>query len=188
MSTGIQFILAGRDFLKEQFFGHRYAYAVHNRYDLGKHPHLHVIVALRNSSGKTLNPNIRDFTEWRTRFAEKARERGISIDRQKRVERAGPPPVKRWEWEMFRRMGATAPTNVVEKVISSFATSRPRRNLKRQEAARSEPAVNQPRYPNAGRHCEGPKCAQHGSRTEPRSVDRAEAREPSVGNSRARRT
>ncbi|MBY5543724.1 relaxase/mobilization nuclease domain-containing protein [Rhizobium leguminosarum] len=115
-----QFILAGRDFLKEQFFGHRYAYAVHNRYDLDKHPHLHVIVALRNSSGKTLNPNIRDFTEWRARFAEKARERGISIDRQKRVERAGPPPVKRWEWEIFRRMGATAPTNVVEKVISKL--------------------------------------------------------------------
>ncbi|MEN0117790.1 MAG: relaxase/mobilization nuclease domain-containing protein [Agrobacterium cavarae] len=115
-----QFILAGRDFLREQFSGHRYAYAVHNRNDLDKHPHLHVIVGLRNSSGKMLNPNIRDFTEWRTRFAEKARERGIAIDRQKRVERAGPPPVKRWEWEMFRRMGATAPTNVVEKVISKL--------------------------------------------------------------------
>ena len=115
-----QFILAGRDFLREQFFGHRYAYAVHNRNDLDKHPHLHVIVGLRNSSGKMLNPNIRDFTEWRTRFAEKARERGIAIDRQKRIERAGPPPVKRWEWEMFRRMGATAPPNVVEKVMSKL--------------------------------------------------------------------
>ncbi|TCU15523.1 relaxase/mobilization nuclease domain-containing protein [Rhizobium laguerreae] len=113
-----RFILAGRDFLKEQFGGHRYAYAVHNRNDLGKHPHLHVIVALRNASGKMLNPNIRDFTEWRVRFADKARERGIPIDRQKRIERAGPPPVKRWEWEMFRRMGATAPANVVEKVVS----------------------------------------------------------------------
>ncbi len=115
-----QFILAGRDFLREQFFGHRYAYAVHNRNDLDKHPHMHVIVGLRNSSGKMLNPNIRDFTEWRARFAEKARERGIAIDRQKRVERAGPPPVKRWEWEMFHRMGATAPSNVAEKVISKL--------------------------------------------------------------------
>ncbi|MGR9221342.1 relaxase/mobilization nuclease domain-containing protein [Rhizobium leguminosarum] len=115
-----QFVLAGRDFLRKQFFGHRYAYAVHNRNDLDKHPHLHVIVGLRNSSGKMLNPNVRDFTEWRTRFAEKARERGIAIDRQKRVERAGPPPVKRWEWEMFQRMGATAPPNVVEKVISKL--------------------------------------------------------------------
>lgn len=111
-------IQAGRDFLKEQFAGHRYAYAVHNRNDFGKHPHLHVIVALRNSSGKMLNPNIRDFTEWRARFADKARERGIPIDRQKRIERAGPPPVKRWEWEMFRRMGATAPANVVDKVMA----------------------------------------------------------------------
>ncbi len=115
-----RFILAGRDFLKEQFSGHRYAYAVHNRTDREKHPHLHVIVALRNASGKMLNPNIRDFTEWRARFAEKARERGIAIDRQKRVDRAGPPPIKRWEWEMFHRLGATAPTNVVEKVISKL--------------------------------------------------------------------
>ncbi|UIY31835.1 hypothetical protein LZK73_33675 (plasmid) [Neorhizobium galegae] len=77
-----------------------------------------MIVALRNASGKMLNPNIRDFTEWRVRFADKARERGIPIERQKRIERAGPPPVKRWEWEMFRRMGATAPSNIVEKVMS----------------------------------------------------------------------
>ncbi len=111
-------VLAGRDFLREQFAGHRYAYAVHNRNDLERHPHLHVIVALRNGSGKMLNPNIRDFTEWRMRFAKKARERGIPIDRQKRIERAAPPPVKRWEWEMFRRMGATAPPSVVEKVIA----------------------------------------------------------------------
>jgi hypothetical protein len=113
-----QFVFAGRDFLREQFAGHRYAYAVHNRHDLEKHPHLHVIVALRNSNGKTLNPNIRDFTEWRARFAEKARERGIPIDRQKRIERADPPPVKRWEWEMFQRIGATAPSNVVDKVMA----------------------------------------------------------------------
>ncbi|PWI49783.1 hypothetical protein B5K03_34190 [Rhizobium phaseoli] len=113
-----RFILAGRDFLRAQFAGHRFAYAVHNRHDLEKHPHLHVIVALRNANGRTLNPNIRDFTEWRVRFAEKARERGIPIDRQKRIERAGPPPVKRWEWEMFRRMGATAPGNVVDKVMA----------------------------------------------------------------------
>ncbi|QCL98346.1 hypothetical protein CFBP7129_29210 (plasmid) [Agrobacterium tumefaciens] len=113
-----QLIHAGRDFLREQFAGHRYAYAVHNRNDLDKHPHLHVIVALRNSNGKMLNPNIRDFTEWRLRFADKARERGIPIDRQKRLERAGPPPVKRWEWEMFRRMGATSPGNVVDKVLA----------------------------------------------------------------------
>ncbi len=114
------FVLAGRDFLREQFAGHRYAYAVHNRTDMKKHPHLHVIVALRSPCGHTLNPNIRDFTEWRLRFAEKARDRGIPIDRQKRIERAAPPPVKRWEWEMFQRMGATAPSNVIDKVVSKI--------------------------------------------------------------------
>lgn len=115
-----RFVLAGRDFLREQFAGHRYAYAVHNRTDMQKHPHLHVIVALRNAGGRTLNPNIRDFTEWRVQFAEKARDRGIPIDRQKRIERAAPPPVKRWEWEMFQRMGATAPASVVDKVVSKI--------------------------------------------------------------------
>lgn len=115
-----RFVLAGRDFLREQFAGHRFAYAVHNRSDRQKHPHLHVLVALRSATGRTLNPNIRDFTEWRLRFAEKARDRGIPIDRHKRLERAGPPPIKRWEWEMFQRMGATAPSNVIDKVVSKI--------------------------------------------------------------------
>ncbi|EJB02345.1 hypothetical protein Rleg9DRAFT_7382 [Rhizobium leguminosarum bv. trifolii WSM597] len=138
-----QFVLAGRDFLREQFAGHRYAYAVHNRHDLEKHPHLHVIVALRNANGRTLNPNIRDFTEWRVRFAEKARERGIPIDRQKRIERAGPPPVKRWEWEMFRRMGATAPGNVVDKVMARVrdTPSAPKRQDARMRLEQSQRSV-----------------------------------------------
>lgn len=125
-----RFVLAGRDFLREQFAGHRYAYAVHNRVDKQKHPHLHVIVALRNAGGRTLNPNIRDFTEWRVHFAKKAHDRGIPIDKQKRIERAAPPPVKRWEWEMFQRMGATAPASVVDKVVSKIwdRPTEPRRN------------------------------------------------------------
>ncbi|WP_244514737.1 relaxase/mobilization nuclease domain-containing protein [Ensifer sp. LCM 4579] len=139
-----QFVLAGRDFLKEQFAGHRYAYAVHNRNDMEKHPHLHVIVSLRNASGKMLNPNIRDFTEWRVRFADKARERGIAIDRQKRVERAGPPPVKRWEWEMFRRMGATAPSNVIDKVLSKVhdKPTAPKLEVAREKFQQTKSSIN----------------------------------------------
>ncbi|PJR10246.1 relaxase/mobilization nuclease domain-containing protein [Sinorhizobium meliloti] len=139
-----QFILAGRDFLKEQFAGHRYAYAVHNRNDMEKHPHLHVIVSLRNASGKMVNPNIRDFTEWRVRFADKARERGIAIDRQKRVERAGAPPVKRWEWEMFRRMGATAPSNVIDKVLSKVhdKPTAPKLEVAREKFQQTKSSIN----------------------------------------------
>jgi hypothetical protein len=139
-----QFILAGRDFLKEQFAGHRYAYAVHNRHDMEKHPHLHVIVSLRNAGGKMINPNIRDFTEWRLRFADKARDRSIAIDRQKRVERAGPPPVKRWEWEMFRRMGATAPSNVIDKVMSKVRDkpTAPKLEMAREKFDQTKRSIN----------------------------------------------
>ena len=115
-----KFIDAAGDFLSSQFHGHRYAYAVHNRHEMAKHPHVHAIVSLRGPGKTRLNPNIRDFTEWRERFADKARERGLTIDHQRRLDRAGPPPVKRWEWEMFRRMGAYTPPNVMEKVMNKI--------------------------------------------------------------------
>ena len=115
-----KFIEAAGDFLGTQFHGHRYAFAVHNRHEMAKHPHVHAIVSLKGPGKTRLNPNIRDFTEWRERFADKARERGLAIDHQKRLDRAGPPPVKRWEWEMFRRMGAYTPPNVMTKVMNKI--------------------------------------------------------------------
>ena len=115
-----KFIEAAGDFLGTQFHGHRYAYAVHNRHEATKHPHVHAIVSLKGPGRTRLNPNIRDFTEWRERFADKARDRGLPIDHRKRLDRAGPPPVKRWEWEMFRRMGAYTPPNVMTKVMNKI--------------------------------------------------------------------
>lgn len=115
-----KFIEAADAFLGSQFHGHRYAYAVHNRHEMTKHPHVHAIVSLKGPGKTRLNPNIRDFTEWRERFADKARERGLTIDHQKRLDRAGPPPVKRWEWEMFHRMGAYTPPNVMTKVMNKI--------------------------------------------------------------------
>ena len=111
-----KFVKAGAAFLRSQFSSHRFTYAVHNRDDKSKHPHLHVIVALRDSRGKRLHPNIRDFAEWRMRFAEKARERGIQLEPQRRNDRAGPPPIKRWEWELFHRVGAASPATLSDKV------------------------------------------------------------------------
>ncbi|MCX8571155.1 hypothetical protein [Aminobacter sp. MET-1] len=115
-----KFVEAAGEFLRTQFHGHRYAYAVHNRNEMDKHPHVHAIVSLKGPGKTRLNPNIRDFTEWRERFADKARARGLAIDHQRRLERAGPPPVKRWEWEMFRRLGAYSPPNVMTKVMSKI--------------------------------------------------------------------
>ena len=115
-----RFIDAAGDFLRSEFRGHRFAYAVHNRDEMDKHPHVHAIISLKGPGRTRLNPNIRDFTEWRVRFADKARERGLAIEHQKRMDRAGPPPVKRWEWEMFKRMGAYAPPNVMTKVMNKI--------------------------------------------------------------------
>ena len=110
------FIKAGAAFLQTQFAGHRYAYAIHNRNEARRHPHLHVIVAMNDGHGKRLDPNIRDFSNWRVCFAEKAREHGIKLEPQKRTDRAAPPAIKRWEWELFRRLGMAAPPTLAQKV------------------------------------------------------------------------
>ncbi|MCO5066949.1 MAG: hypothetical protein M9924_21515 [Rhizobiaceae bacterium] len=115
-----KFIEAAGEFLDSEFRGHRFAYAVHNRHEKNKHPHVHAIVSLRGPGGQRLNPYTPHFVGWRERFAEKAREKGLAIDHQRRLERAGPPPVKRWEWEMFRRMGAYTPPNVMTKVMNKI--------------------------------------------------------------------
>ncbi len=114
------FIKAGASFLRSEFGNHRYAYAVHNRHDLKAHPHIHVLVSMKDSFGRSMDPNIRDFTEWRHHFAQHLKERGIHLEPQKRNARAGPPPIKRWEWELFQRLGAAAPPSVQDKVLAKI--------------------------------------------------------------------
>ena len=46
----------------------------------------------------------------------KARERCIQPEPQKRNGRAGAPPIKRWEWMLFYRLGAAASTTMADKV------------------------------------------------------------------------
>jgi hypothetical protein len=115
-----EFIAAGASFLRSEFGNHRYAYAVHNRHNRKAHPHIHVLVSMRDSFGRGMDPNIRDFTEWRHHLAQHLKERGIHLEPQKRNARAAPPPIKRWEWELFRRLGAAAPASVQDKVLAKI--------------------------------------------------------------------
>lgn len=91
---------AVRDFLGEQFVGHRYVFAVHDPSDDpkemaegGKRPHIHAhaIVTMRAETGERIVTSPQVFREWRTVMAEKAREHGIDMELTDRRDQASPP-------------------------------------------------------------------------------------------------
>jgi hypothetical protein len=80
---------AVRDFLGEEFAGHRYVFAVHDPPDDpremaegGKRPHIHAhaIVTMRSETGKRIVTSPQVFREWRELMAEKAREHDIDME------------------------------------------------------------------------------------------------------------
>jgi hypothetical protein len=95
---------AVRDFLGEQFAGHRYVFAVHDPSDDpkemaegGKRPHIHAhaIVTMRAETGERLVTSPQVFREWRELMAEKAREHGIDMELTDRRDQASPPAYTR---------------------------------------------------------------------------------------------
>lgn len=107
-----QFIRAAHDWLKEQFPTHRYVTAVHNRAPnrpgekpTHAHAHVHVALLLKDKTGRRLSHEKSDLENWRRRFAEKARERGIILNPERRTDRLAPPPVKRHEYNLAERLG-----------------------------------------------------------------------------------
>jgi hypothetical protein len=95
---------AVRDFLGEQFAGHRYVFAVHDPSDDprevaegGKRPHIHAhaIVTMRAETGERIVTSPQVFREWRELMAEKAREHGIEMELTDRREQASPPAYTR---------------------------------------------------------------------------------------------
>jgi hypothetical protein len=95
---------AVRDFLGEQFAGHRYVFAVHDPSDDpkemaegGKRPHIHAhaIVTMRSETGERVVTSPQVFREWRELMAEKAREHGIDMELTDRREQASPPAYTR---------------------------------------------------------------------------------------------
>ncbi|RTM10874.1 MAG: hypothetical protein EKK31_01355 [Hyphomicrobiales bacterium] len=94
------FQAAVRDFLGEQFGGHRYVFALHDPVDDPKeigqggrrpHIHAHAIVTMRSETGERIVTNPQVFREWRAVMAEKAREHGIDMELTDRRDLASPP-------------------------------------------------------------------------------------------------
>jgi hypothetical protein len=75
---------AARNFAKDQFSGHQYAFAAH---DDEKHPHVHLAVKAVSLTGIRLNPRKADLQEWREVFADKLREQGIAANATRRFTR-----------------------------------------------------------------------------------------------------
>lgn len=95
---------AVREFLGEQFAGHRYVFAVHDpeldpkgMAEGGKRPHIHAhaIVTTRSETGERIVTSPQLFREWRSLMAEKAREQGIDMELTDRREFASPPSYTR---------------------------------------------------------------------------------------------
>lgn len=95
---------AVREFLGEQFSGHRYVFAVHDpaldpkeMAEGGKRPHIHAhaIVTMRSETGERVVTSPQLFREWRSLMAEKAREQGIDMELTDRREFASAPAYSR---------------------------------------------------------------------------------------------
>lgn len=103
-TDGAAFEAAVREFLGQQFAGHRYVFAVHDPVldpkemaEGGKRPHIHAhaIVTMRSETGSRIVTRPQMFREWRSVMAEKAREQGIDMELTDRREFANAPAFTR---------------------------------------------------------------------------------------------
>ncbi|TCM48362.1 hypothetical protein C8J36_11462 [Rhizobium sp. PP-F2F-G48] len=107
---------AARDFLAEQFAGHRYVFSLHDagsdpkpEADGGKRPHVHVhaIVAMRSDAGDRVETTIAAFRQWRLGMAEKARAHGINMEMTDRRDRASAPAYSKNQVRPVNTIGRT---------------------------------------------------------------------------------
>ena len=103
-TDGPAFEAAVREFLGDQFAGHRYVFAVHDpaldpkaMAEGGKRPHIHAhaIVTMRSETGDRIVTSPQMFRDWRSVMAEKAREQGIDMELTDRREFANAPAYSR---------------------------------------------------------------------------------------------
>ena len=107
---------AARDFLSEQFSGHRYVFSLHDagsdpkaEADGGKRPHVHVhaIVAMRSNAGDRIETTIAAFRQWRLTMAEKARSHGIKMEMTDRRDRTCAPAYSKNQVRSMNTIGRT---------------------------------------------------------------------------------
>jgi hypothetical protein len=107
---------AARDFLGQQFAGHRYVFSLHDagsdpkaEADGGKRPHVHVhaIVAMRSDAGDRVETTIAAFRQWRLGMAEKARAHGINMEMTDRRDRASAPSYSKNQARPVNTIGRT---------------------------------------------------------------------------------
>ncbi len=107
---------AARDFLGQQFVGHRYVFSLHEAASDpkaeaagGKRPHVHIhaIIAMRSDAGDRVETTIPAFRQWRVTMAEKARSHGINMEMTDRRDRASAPAYSKNQVRPVNTIGRT---------------------------------------------------------------------------------
>lgn len=137
---------AVRDFLGEQFGGHRYFFALHDPADDPKetgqggrrpHIHAHAIVTMRSETGERIQTSPQVFRQWRLLMAEKAREYGIDMELTDRRDLASPPAYGRNQARPVSYSGRTEHEGTSRAAQTRYDAKRANRH----SAARSERSV-----------------------------------------------
>jgi len=124
---------AARDFLGEQFAGHRYVFALHDptqdpkdEADGGKRPHVHVhaIITMKSEFGERIETSPQVFRQWRSLMAEKAREHGIEMEMTDRRELATAPAFGRNQVRPVSRQGRTEHVGTSDAAHSRYQSKR----------------------------------------------------------------
>lgn len=132
--TDVQaFHAAARDFLAQEFGGHRYVFSLHDPSQDpkaeaagGKRPHVHVhaVVAMRSDAGSRVETTIPAFRRWRVTMAEKARDHGIRMEMTDRRERASAPAYTRNQVRPTSRQGRTEHEGTTEAADRRYQAKR----------------------------------------------------------------
>ncbi|TIL60587.1 MAG: conjugal transfer protein TraA [Mesorhizobium sp.] len=124
---------AVRDFLADQFAGHRYVFAMHDpandpkeAREGGKRPHVHAhaIVTMKSESGGRIETTPAVFRQWRVTMAEKARDHGIAMEMTDRREFASPPAFTRNQVRPVNREGRTEHIGTSEAAQARYDAKR----------------------------------------------------------------
>ncbi|UVC19392.1 relaxase/mobilization nuclease domain-containing protein [Mesorhizobium onobrychidis] len=137
---------AARDFLAEQFGGHRYVFGMHDpandpkeEGEGGKRPHVHAhaIITMRSESGDRIETTPQVFREWRATMAQMARAHGIAMEMTDRREFASPPAFTRNQVRPVSSEGRTEHVGTSEAAQARYDAKRGgRRSLAKAERSR----------------------------------------------------